>query len=78
MALGEIRKPVWRGNLEFAVQYNYTFTDQSSYLQPSATLKYFPNLECEIGADIFSGDGDTLLGFYTGADQVYGRVRISF
>ena len=77
-ALGEIRKPVWRGNLELAVQYNYTFTDQSSYLQPSATLKYFPNLECEIGADIFSGDGDTLLGFYDRADQVYGRVRISF
>jgi hypothetical protein len=77
-ALGEIRKPVWRGNLELAIQYNYTITDQSSYLQPSATLKYFPNLECEIGADIFSGDGDTLLGFYGRADQVYGRVKISF
>jgi hypothetical protein len=77
-SLGEIRKPLWRGNLELAVQYNYTLTDQSSYLQPSATLKYFQNLECEIGADIFSGDGDTLLGFYDQADQIYGVVKYAF
>ena len=76
--LGEISKPVWRGNLEFALQYNYTITDQSSYLQPSVTLKYFRNLECETGANIFSGDDDTLLGSYDRNDQVYIRIKAFF
>lgn len=76
--LGEISKPVWRGNLEFSLQYNYTITDQSSYLQPSVILKYFRNLECETGANIFSGDDDTLLGSYDQNDQVYVRVKAFF
>ena len=76
--LGEIRKPVWRGNLEFSTKYNYTMTDQSSYLQPSLNLKYFPNTECEIGAMIFSGDAETLLGSYDQADQIYTKIKISF
>jgi hypothetical protein len=41
-------------------------------------LKYFPNIECEIGANIFSGDGETLLGSYDRADQIYGVVKFSF
>ncbi len=75
--LGEIRKPIWRGNLEFATRYNYTLTDGSSYVQPSMTLKYFPNTACELGINLFSGDGDTLLGSYDQADQVYMRLDIS-
>jgi len=76
--LGEISKPVWRGNLELSLQYNYTITDQSSYLKPSVTLKYFRNFECEVGANIFSGDDDTLLGSYDRNDQVYVRVKAFF
>ena len=75
---GEINKPVWRGNLEFSTKYNYTLTDKSSYLQPSVTLKYFRNLECEIGAMFFNGDEDTLMGSYDHADQVYGTIKYSF
>lgn len=75
---GEIRKPVWRGNLEFATKYNFVVTDQSSYVQPSVTLKYFRNVECEIGAMFYSGDGDTLLGSYDKADQVYGIIKYRF
>ena len=76
--LGEIRKTVWRGNLEFSTKYNYTITDQSSYLQPAINLKYFPNTDIEIGVMIFSGDGDTLLGSYDQADQAYAEIKVSF
>ncbi len=76
--LGEISKPVWQGNLEFSLQYNYTITDQSSYLQPSVTLKYFRNLECETGVNIFSGDDDTLFGSYDRDDQAYIRIKAFF
>lgn len=76
--LGEISKPVWRGNLKLGTKYNYTLTDQSSYLRPYATLTYFRNLECELGFTIFSGDGETLLGSYDYADQAYGRIKYSF
>jgi hypothetical protein len=75
--LGEISKPVWRGNLEFALRYNYTLTDGSSYLQPLIALKYFTNTTCEIGANLFAGDGDTLLGSYDNADQVYMLIKVS-
>jgi hypothetical protein len=76
--LGEIRKPVWQGNLELSAKYNYSISDQSSYLQPSVKLKYFHNLECEVGAVIFSGDKDTLLGSYDQADQGYARIKYFF
>jgi|GEM_PF-2309930 len=77
-AFGEIRKPILRGNLELATKYNYIFTDGSSYLQPSVKMKYFQNIECEAGAMIFSGDGDSLLGSYDKTDQVYATLKYSF
>jgi len=77
-AFGEIRKPIFRGNLELATKYNYIITDASSYLQPSVKMKYFQNIECELGAMIFSGDGDSLLGSYDKADQVYATLKYSF
>lgn len=76
--LGEVRKTLWRGNLEVATSYNLTLTDGSSYLQPAVTLKRIVNTEIEIGAMIFSGDGDTLFGSYDQADQLYAQLRISF
>lgn len=76
--LGEISKPVWRGNIEFSTRYNYTITDGSSYLQPSITLKYFTNTELEAGVNIFSGSGDTLLGSYDHADQAYVKLDVWF
>ena len=77
-AFGEIRKPILRGNLELATKYNYIITDGSSYLQPLVKIKYFQNTECELGAMIFSGDGDSLLGSYDEADQVYATLKYSF
>ena len=76
--LGEVRKTLWRGNLEFSTRYNYTLTDGSSYWQPAITLKYFTNTEIELGVMIFEGDGETLLGSYDNADQVYGQIKVSF
>ncbi len=76
--LGEVRKTLWRGNLEVATAYNVTLTDGSSYLQPAVTLKRITNTDIEVGAMIFSGDGDTLLGSYDEADQIYAQIRVSF
>jgi len=76
--LGEVRKSLWRGNLDVATRFNYTLTDGSSYVQPNMTLKYFPNTECEVGVNIFSGDGETWLGSYDQADQVYARLNVVF
>jgi len=47
-------------------------------VQPNLTLKYFPNTECELGVNIFSGDGETWLGSYDQADQVYAKLNIVF
>lgn len=76
--LGELRKSLWRGNLDIATRFNYTLSDGSSYVQPNLTLKYFPNTECELGVNIFSGDGETWLGSYDQADQVYAKLNIVF
>lgn len=77
-ALGEVRKPILRGKLEFAAKYIYTISDGSSYVQPSITIKYFENVECEAGASVFSGTGDTMFGSYDKADQVYAILKYSF
>ncbi|MEJ2200099.1 MAG: hypothetical protein P8X63_03660 [Desulfuromonadaceae bacterium] len=76
--LGEVRKTLWRGNLELSTRYNYTLSDGGSYLQPAVTLKYFPNTEVEVGVMLFDGNEDTLLGSYDLADQVYAQVKFSF
>ena len=76
--LGEISKTLWRGNLELSTRYNYTLTDGGYYLQPAVTLKYFANIECEVGVMVFGGDGETMLGSYDQADQFYAKVRFMF
>lgn len=76
--LGELRKTLWRGNLELSTRYNYTVSDGSSYLQPAINIKYFPNIDAEIGLVFFSGDGDTLFGSYDKTDQVYAKIKFSF
>lgn len=77
-AFGEVRKPILRGNLELAAKYIYTISDGSSFVQPSIKIKYFENVECEVGATVFSGDGDTMFGSYSKADQVYAILKFSF
>ncbi len=77
-ALGEVRKPILRGNLELAAKYIYTISDGSSYVQPSIKIKYFENVECEAGASVFSGNGDTMFGSYDKADQVYAILKFTF
>ena len=76
--LGEIKKPIWRGNLELSAKFNYSVTDQSSYLQPSVKVKYFKNTEIETGAKIYSGDPDTQMGSYDEADEIYAQIKFSF
>jgi hypothetical protein len=76
--LGEVSKTLWRGNLELSTRYNYTLSDGGYYLQPAATLKYFANIECEVGVMVFGGDGETLLGSHDQADQFYAKVKFTF
>lgn len=76
--LGEVSKTLWRGNLELSTRYNYTLSDGGYYLQPAATLKYFANIECEVGVMVFGGDGETMLGSHDQADQFYAKVKLTF
>ncbi|WP_282756077.1 DUF1302 family protein [Desulfuromonas thiophila] len=76
--LGEARKTLWRGRLELATRVNYSLTDGGSALQPLLRLKYFAPLEWESGLMIFMGGGETLLGSYDQADQVYTRIKLVF
>lgn len=76
--LGEARKTLWRGRLELATRVNYSLTDGGSALQPLLRLKYFAPLEWESGLMLFMGGGETLLGSYDQADQVYTRIKLVF
>jgi hypothetical protein len=76
--LGEVRKPVWRGRIEFLLRLNTMLTDGSSYLQPAVKLKYFTNTEIETGIMLYSGDADTIFGSYDNADQAYLQAKYSF
>lgn len=76
--LGEISKPVWRGNIELGIGYSYMLTDKSSYFQPNIILQYFRNIECELGAMVYTGDNDSTLGSYDHTDQVYAKIEFSF
>ena len=76
--LGEISKPVWRGNLEPTLTFNYSLTDDSCFLQPAVKLKYFRNTELETGAIIFKGESNTLMGSYDQADQFYANLKFFF
>lgn len=68
---GEISKEFWRGNLEAVLRYNYGLSDNGYYLYPRITLKYVHNLEITLGANLFGGDNDTLMGRHNANDQVF-------
>ena len=76
--MGEISKPVFDHNLEMRLRYNYTFSDSSYYLEPSLTLKYFTDLEVELGANLLGGDKDTLFGSFKENDQFFLRAKYYF
>lgn len=76
--MGEISKPIFNHNLELRLRYNYTLSDNSYYLEPSITLKYFTNLEIELGANILGGDSDTLFGSFDDNNQISLRAKYYF
>ncbi len=76
--MGEISKLIFNHNLELRLRYNYTISDKSYYLEPTMTLKYFTNLEIELGANILGGNSDTLFGSFEETDQIFGRVKYYF
>ena len=76
--MGEISKPLFNNNFELRLRYNYTISDGSYYLEPSTTLKYFTNLEIEIGFNILGGDRDTLFGSFKENDQGFIRAKYYF
>ncbi len=76
--MGKISKHFFNHNLELGLRYNYTITDKSYYLEPKLTLKYFTDLNLELGANFLGGDKDTLFGSFRNNDQLFVRIKYYF
>jgi len=68
---GEVSKEFWRGHFKALLRYNYGLSDKSYYLNPKIIYTYFTDLDIILGANIFGGDSDTLLGQHDKDDQVF-------
>ncbi len=68
---GEISKEFWRGRFKALLRYNYGLSDKSYYFNPKIICKYFTDLDIVLGANMFAGDSDTLLGQHDEDDQVF-------
>jgi hypothetical protein len=75
---GEISRDIFMDWLEASVLYSITLSDNAWYLSPRITHTYVTNLDLVIGADIFSGDGDTWLGRFSDNDQLFIDISYRF
>ena len=72
---GEISKEFWRGRFKALLRYNYGLSDKSYYLNPKIICTYIPDLDIVLGANMFGGDSDTLLGLHDEDDQVFLSIK---
>ncbi len=75
---GEISRDIFMDWLEASVLYSITLSDNAWYLSPRITHTYVTNLDLVIGADIFSGDGNTWLGRFSDNDQLFIDISYRF
>ena len=75
---GEISRDIFMDWLEASVLYSITLSDNAWYLSPRITHTYVTNLDLVIGANIFSGDGDTWLGRFGDNDQLFIDISYRF
>ncbi len=76
--LGEIRLNAFVDWLQACVKYTKPLNNDSFYLNPYLKLSYITNLDCRIGAGIYSGDSDTRLGRFEDQDVYYLDVTYRF
>ncbi len=76
--LGEIRMDTVSDRFQACLRYTKPLDNDSSYLNPYLKITYITNLECRIGASLFSGDRDTGLGRYKDHDVYYLDISYRF
>ncbi|SMC20996.1 hypothetical protein SAMN02746041_01081 [Desulfacinum hydrothermale DSM 13146] len=75
---GEIRKDLFRGDLEARLRAMVLLTDGGSFWNPSLTVRRFAPLSITTGLKLFAGPSDTFFGTYSDNDQAYVTVRYNY
>jgi hypothetical protein len=75
---GEITKGILDDNVELGFRAYYSITGKDYYYSPNVLLKYWDNVNLELGAEIVDGPDDTTLGLFEDNDQVYGTLEVHF
>ncbi|MBW1923663.1 MAG: hypothetical protein JRJ35_09340 [Deltaproteobacteria bacterium] len=65
-------------NLELGLRAYYNMKDKDYYYNPMLTIKYWQDVNIELGADILGGHSDTTMGLFRDNDQVYAILRYFF
>ncbi len=76
--IGEIRKDIISDWLSACLKYSNNFNNNAWYLSPSLKYTYITNLECSIGASVFSGDKDTWFGSFKDYDLFFLEILYRF
>jgi hypothetical protein len=76
--LGEIRTDIISDWFEARLKYSINLNDNAAYLSPSLIYTYLTNIECIIGACVFSGDKDTWLGEFKNNDLLFLDISYRF
>ncbi|MCP4672203.1 MAG: DUF1302 family protein [Desulfobacula sp.] len=76
--LGEINKDILVDWLNACLEYNINLNNNAWYLSPQLKYTYITNLECIVGASIFSGDRDTWFGKFKDYDLLFLNIIYHF
>lgn len=76
--MGEINRNIFSDWLKAVLHYSKNLNNNEWYLSPQLKYTYITNLECIIGASLFSGDSDTFLGSVNNFDLVFFDISYRF
>lgn len=75
---GTISQEWLNGELKLELRGYYNLSGDAAMYNPQLIIKPWDNFTIELGAEIFNGTAQTLLGLFEDNDQYYGMVKIVF
>jgi len=76
--LGEMNTDIISDWLNAGFEYSFNLNNNASYFSPRLKYTYITNLECTIGASIFSGGSDTWFGRFKDNDLLFFNISYQF
>ena len=71
-------KEYFNGDLRLECRFYYDFSGDATVLNPKIRSSFWKPLILEVGAELFDGIQETVIGRFDDNDQIYAKLEIKF